>query len=247
MNTVTTAVSGQTSHSSGPWPWLLLPSRLFFFLFFQALLAWWFHSWDTSIRYWLLSATLTNMFSIALLAVLFKREGIRYWRIFSFPRASLKKDLLLFAGLALLTVPVTLGPGYFLANLLWDDADIPTALMFGPIERGLAVVLLIAFPVTIAMAELATYFAYVMPRLQQRFKARWPALLLPVLFLSVQHCTLPFIPDVNFILYRALAFLPLALLIGVSLSLRPSLFVYFALLHGLLDFGTALMFLVDVR
>lgn len=96
-------------------------------------------------------------------------------------------------------------------------------------------------------SPLATYFGYVMPRLQKRFKTSWPALLLPILFLSIQHCTLPFIPDVNFILYRALAFFPLALLIGASLYLRPSLFIHWAIFHGLLDFGTALMFLVDVR
>jgi len=244
MNTPNPAAS---TRSAGPWPLVLLPSRLLFFLLFQALLAWGFASWETSVKYWLLSATLTNLVSIALLSVLFKREGLRYRAIFSFPKANLKKDLLLFAGLALLTVPVTLGPGYLLTSLLWDDPHIPTALMFGPIEKWLAVVLLFAFPVTIAMAELATYYVYIMPRLQKRFKAKWPALLLPILLLSIQHCTLPFIPDVNFILYRALAFLPLALLIGVSLYFRPSLFIYFAILHGLLDFGTALMFLVDVR
>jgi hypothetical protein len=95
------------------------------------------------------------------------------------------------------------------------------------------------------MAELATYFRYIMPKLALRFKREWLAVLLPVLFLSIQHCTLPFVPDFSFILYRALAFLPFAALIGVSIHYRPSLFIYFAILHGLLDFGTALMFFIE--
>ena len=64
-----------------------------------------------------------------------------------------------------------------------------------------------------------------------------------ILFLAIQHCTLPFIPDARFILYRGLVFLPFALMLGVSLKLRPSLFPYFAVLHGVMDFGTAMMYL----
>ncbi len=65
----------------------------------------------------------------------------------------------------------------------------------------------------------------------------------PVVFLSIQHCTLPFIPDARFILYRALVFLPFALLIGISIYKRPTLFPYFAVIHGVMDAGTAFMFL----
>jgi len=120
-------------------------------------------------------------------------------------------------------------------------------MMFRPIESWMVYVLMVAFPVTIALAELATYFVYVMPRLRNRLKSKWLAVLLPVLFLSVQHCTLPFIPDFSFILYRALVFLPFAFLVGISISFRPSLFPYFAVFHGIMDFGTAMMFLMELR
>ena len=65
-----------------------------------------------------------------------------------------------------------------------------------------------------------------------------------VLFLSLQHITLPFIPDLKFILYRGLVFLPFAALIGIALYKRPTLFPYFAILHGVMDMGTAVMFVV---
>jgi hypothetical protein len=224
---------------------LLLGSRLVLFLVFQAMIALWISSWERSENYWLLTATLTNMVSIALLIVLFRREGNNYFRIFSFNRASLKKDLLIFAGLALLSIPLVMLPGHFLSMVIWGDPDVPTGMMFGPVEEWLVCLLIVAFPITIAMSELATYFRYIMPKLALRFKREWLAVLLPVLFLSIQHCTLPFVPDFSFILYRALAFLPFAALIGVSIHYRPSLFIFFAILHGLLDFGTALMFLIQ--
>jgi len=214
---------------------------------FQALIASLVNSWEASEKYWLLTATLTNIVSIVLLFILFKRDGNNYFKFFSFSRSSLKKDIFIFLGLAFVSVPIVFVPGYFLSIMIWGDPNIPTSMMFGPIEKWLIYILLIAFPVTIAFAELATYFVYIMPKLKEQLKVKWLAVLLPILFLSIQHCTLPFIPDINFILYRALAFLPFAILIGVSIYYRPSLFIYFAILHGIMDFGTSLMFLQAIK
>jgi len=228
-------------------PFALLASRLVLFLVFQALIAFAVASWETSEKYWLLTATLTNIASITLLYFLYRSEGRNYSDIFRINRAGLKKDLIVFAGITLLTGPVVFIPGYFLSILIWGDPDVPTKMMFGPVETWLVYILMIAFPVTIAFAELATYFAYIMPKLKERMKSKWLAVLLPVLFLSIQHCTLPFIPDPNFILYRALVFLPFAALIGISIYYRPTLFFYFAILHGIMDFGTAFMFLTEIK
>ena len=222
--------------------WLVLASRLVLFLFFQALIALVLKSWHQSEKYWLLSASLTNGVSIFLLFYLFKREGKQYLTIFKPNKTSLKKDFLVFSGIVLVALPLIFLPGYFLAEMIWGDPDFPTRLMFGPIEKWLLFPLMVVFPVTIGMAELATYFRYIMKKLREQFKTKWLSMILPVLFLSVQHCTLPFIPDFNFIMYRALVFLPFAVLIGISIYLRPSLFIYFVVFHALLDFGTVLMF-----
>ena len=233
----------QTSKPSLTGTFLLLGSRLALFLVFQALIALLINSWEASEKYWMLSATLTNIISIVLLFCLFKRDGKKYLSIFLFDRANIKKDIIVFLGLAVVSVPLAFVPGYLLSTMIWGDPNVPTDLMFGPVEKWLVYILLIAFPITIAFAELATYFVYIMPKLKKQLKFKFLAIFLPVVFLSVQHCTLPFIPDLNFIFYRALVFLPFAVLLGVSIYYRPSLFIYFAILHGILDFATALMFL----
>jgi hypothetical protein len=237
--------SVQSQRLPGYSTFVLLGSRLFLFLFFQALTALIFNSWEDSEKYWLLTATLTNLVSIAFLYFLFKREGVNYLSIFKINRQNFKSDIMIFILITLISLPLIFVPGYFLSVLIWNDPAVPADLMFRPVEPWLTYFLLLAFPVTIAFAELATYFAYIMPGLRNRFRSKWPVILLPVIFLSIQHCTLPFIPDLNFILYRGFVFLPFATLIGISIYYRPSLFPYFAILHGLLDFGTALMFLVE--
>jgi len=225
----------------------MLVSRLAFFLIFQVIIALFTNSWETSEKYWLLTATLTNVVSIALLYFLFRRDGKKYLDIFKIKRSSLKKDILIFLGITIISGPIVFAPGYFLSVMIWDDPDAPTEMMFNNIENWLVYFLLIAFPVTIAFAELPTYFAFIMPRLKIQMKTKWLAVLLPILFLSIQHCTLPFIPDINFIIYRLLVFLPFAILVGVSIYYRPSLFFYFVVLHGIMDFGTALMFLLEIQ
>jgi hypothetical protein len=224
-------------------PWSLLGSRLILFLFFQSAIALLLNSWEISQKYWLLTATLTNLVSIILLISLFKREDSRFINLFRFNRVSFRKDLLIFIGLTLIIIPIAYYPNNFLTVWLWGNADIPFKMMFRPIENWLAYLLLLVFPITIAFAELATYFGYIMPRLERQLKRKWISIVLPVLFLSIQHCTLPFIPDARFIIYRGLVFLPFALLIGFSIRFRPTLFPYFAILHGVMDFGTAIMFI----
>jgi hypothetical protein len=238
-------MSSQKNSESGANTFAMLGSRLVLFLLFQAIIALFASSWQISEKYWLLSATLTNIVSIILLFWLFRMEGKKYLDLFKFSRSDFKKDIIIFLGITVLTIPVVFAPGYFLSILLWDDADVPTKMMFGTIEKGLIYFLLIAFPLTIVFAELATYFGYIMPKLKKQLRFKWLAVLLPVLFLSIQHCTLPFIPDFSFIIYRALVFLPFAALIGISIYIRPSLFIYFAVLHGIMDLGTVFMYFLD--
>jgi hypothetical protein len=248
MENINTSDSGINAGAHGkpglPGLMTLLASRMLLFLLFQTLIALLLSSWTRSEAYWLLTATLTNAVSIFLLWSLLKKEGLSYAGLFRFDRATLKKDIPIFIGLTLLCGPVALGPNNLLSKWLWTNPDIPYEMMFRPMEKWLAIILAVTFPVTIALTELATYFAYIMPRIQYAYRSRLPAWVLPVLFLSLQHITLPFIPDPIFILYRAVVFLPFALLIGIAIYRRPSLFPYFAILHGIMDFGTAMMFLV---
>lgn len=221
----------------------MLFSRLVLFAFFQLAIAMILSSWIESEKYWLLIATLTNIISIALLILLLKREGNRYLALFHFNKNKWVKDLLVFLGLVALSIPLVLLPSALLSQWLWGNDIYFQQILFQPLPVYLMYFLLVAFPVTIAFAELATYFGYIMPRLKNNVKHKWIALLLPVIFLSLQHSTLPLVFDLKFIIFRGITYLPFALMLGISLYKRPSLLPYLAILHGLLDFMTVMMLL----
>ncbi len=158
-----------------------------------------------------------------------------------FNKVTIGKDLLWLLGASLIGIPIMAAPMNTLAAFIFGDLMTPIHMMFRPLPT-LALVLGFLFPLTIAFAELPTYFGYVMPRLAARVKNGWLAWLLAAFFLALQHSFLPFIPDARFFIWRFGMFLPFALFIGLVLKFRPGLLPYVAILHGLLDISTMLVY-----
>lgn len=229
-------------------PWLMLVSRSALFLFFQILIALIFaikgtaNAWDESARWWTFMVFLTNFVSIYLLVRLFNAEGKRFIELFKFSRETWKKDLLWFIGISLVAIPIVGAPREPLAAAIFGDATISTSLLFRPLPTW-AFVLSFLFPLTIAFAELPTYFGYCMPRLSEQING-WLAWLIASFFLAAQHMFLPLILNGGYLLWRFGMFLPFALLTGFVIKLRPALLPYFVVVHALLDVTTVLVYLM---
>ena len=185
----------------------------------------------------MLGATIANVASFLLLLGLFRREGGSYWSLWRFPRETFWKDLGLAVGGFVLAGPIAMIPMRVLGDAIVGSYDAAIATMFRPLPPwGLWLGLL--FPLTICFAELPTYFAYAMPRLEARLGSGWLAWGLASLALSVQHAALPLVFDGRFMLWRALMYLPFALYIGLVIKLRPRLLPFLLVGHALIDIAT---------
>jgi hypothetical protein len=230
------------------YPWLMLISRSVLFLIFQALIAFIFYAkgtasaWDESARWWTFVAFLANFVSIHLLVRLYNAEGKRFLDLFKFSRAEWKKDLLWFIGFSIIAMPIVAAPREPLAKAIFGDVSIANNLLFQPIPTW-AFWLSFLFPLTIAFAELPTYFAYCMPRLSGQING-WLAWLIASFFLAAQHMFLPTILDGGYFLWRFGMFLPFALFTGLALKFRPALLPYFVIMHAFLDVTTVLVYLM---
>lgn len=230
-------------------PWLMLISRSVLFILFQALIALFFavtgnaSAWDESARWWTFMAFLANFVSIYLLVRLFDAEGKRFFDLFKFSRETWKKDLLWFFLGSIIAMPIVALPREPLAAAIFGDAMIATNMLFRPLPTW-AFVVSFLFPLTIAFAELPTYFGYVMPWLEVQIKNGWAAWLISSFFLAAQHMFLPLILNGGYLLWRFGMFLPFALFIGLMVKLRPSLLPYAVIVHALLDVTTVLVYLM---
>lgn len=229
-------------------PWLMLISRSVLFMLFQALIALILFTtgttsaWEESARYWTLMVTLANFASIYLLVRLYNAEGKRFFDLFKFSRAEWKQDLLWFILLSIIAMPLVAAPREPLAKAIFGDVNIANNLLFRPLPAW-AFVLSFLFPLTIAFAELPTYFAYAMPRLSNQING-WLAWLIASFFLAAQHMFLPTILDGGYFIWRFGMFLPFALFTGLVIKLRPALLPYFVIVHALLDVTTVLVYLM---
>lgn len=227
-------------------PWIMLVARTLLFLTWQGVIALLYFlsgstaAWEASTAWWTVTATLTNLVCIYLLVRLFRMEGLSYRDLFRFQRKTVKTDLLWLLGLVILSGPAAMLPNYFTALWLFGDSEAVLPLFFRALPLWAILPTLVFFPLTIALAEIPTYFGYVMPRLEKQI-GTWLAVLLSALALAFQHVTLPLVFDVRFVLWRLLMFIPFALLLAVALRWRPRLLPYMVIVHGLLDLSAAWM------
>jgi hypothetical protein len=228
--------------------WGVLASRLVLFAFVQAGIYVVLQvvqpdaTWNDTAGWWVIIATITNLISIGILAWAMHKEGKPLGAVYHFERREgWWRDLLLAIVLMLGAGIFAVVPNLLLSNMLFGDPMIPADMMFRPVPPWVAIIGLIAFPLSIMFAELPTYFGYGMPHVETETGRRGLAMLVPALFLAAQHATLPLLFDARFIFWRLLMFLPLALYVGLVLRWRLRLLPYMMVLHGLLDFQAALM------
>ena len=230
-------------------PWLMLVIRSLLFIVFQTSIGLILlnHNpsglWVGSAAWWPFSIILTDLICLVLLIRFYKQEGKRYWDVFQIDRQHVKKDLLFMLGFLVLLGPVGFLPNFLSAQWLFGDPQIALDLLVRPLPVWAAMLSFISFPLLQGIVEIPTYMLYVMPRLEKQGVRPWLAITLTGFFLSAQHVFAPFIPDLSFITYRLIMFLPFAFLIAVVMRWRPRLMPYMAIVHVLMNISIAVMFL----
>ena len=238
-----------TTASKPPVPWLMLFSRIALFAGIQAIFALAFYltgsasAWETSANWWPFVVIITNLVCMFLLVRIFRAEGNRYFDIFRIDRSHIKGDLLALLGITIITAPVSLLPNTLLGGWLFGDPNATLNLFVRPLPIWAVYVLIIIFPVTNGLVELATYFGYIMPRLESQGLRPCLAVTLPALMLGLQHITMPLLFDIRFILWRGLMYIPFAFLTGIVIHWRPRMLPYLAIVHVLMNLSFATMFL----
>ena len=233
-------------------PWMMLVIRSLLFFVIQTMIGLLFLKnsfsslWDDSAAWWPIIIILTNLINLVLLVIFYRQEGKRYWDVFKVDRQHLKKDLLLILGFLVLLGPVGFLPNILSARWLFGDPQIALDLLVRPLPVWATILSFLAFPLLQGMVEIPTYMLYVMPRLENQGVRPWLAVALTGFFLSAQHVFIPFIPELRFITYRLVMFLPFAVLIAIVMRWRPRLMPYIGIIHALMNVSIGVMFLLEL-
>jgi len=175
-----------------------------------------------------------------------KGENKKYSDLLQIDRKLIKNDLKMFAVILLPSLLIGAAGMFGGAYAIYGDlASMEQMNRTPPIWAAYIVLLL--FPATIALVELPLYFAYSFQRIENAFNARFLAFIGAAFFLSIQHIFIPLIFDIQFMVWRFLSFLPLALFLG-NVYMRKRRMLPLIAVHLLLDLQAAVMvFILTIK
>ena len=183
---------------------------------------------------WSAAVSAVNILTIALLICIAKKNGSSYKELINFNRenVSLKKVLLTAAASVVIGMACMYLSGLICYGTLMPAVSLK---MIAPVPKALAVINLLILPVTTALAEDGLYLGAGVGHIG----GKYAGLAVPACFYTIQHCFMPVIFDVRYMVYRALSFLPLIILFCICYR-RKKEPVGIMTGHALLDLATAI-------
>ncbi len=236
----------------------LLSVRIVLVVLFQLLLTL-FMPWDEAIPWWPFSIIAANAVCLMILVALLKKEGKPFSSIQLTPFETylplgwvsdflnsrsaehrvrnLLVDILIFVGLLLfLGIPAISLNGY-ISDTIPILRDTPTT---GVLPTWALYLMAVLLPLPQALIEFPWFFGYIYPRLETCFEvgrgnlritASIKALSIVLVFFVLQAALVPMILSPGYMLWRAIAFVPLFMIIGIIIRLVPRFMPWINVVH----------------
>lgn len=196
--------------------------------------------WVSSRSWWMVYGTLTDIGCLCLLVLLLRREGLRLRDMSGITRANLIPQLRSIPSYVLALLPA-IAAASLVTLAFYGPGALPPQVGASALPVWAAAYSCTLWPIIWAFTEEIVYLGFLLPRLQAATGRTWTAACAVVLFWSMQHLVLPFIPDGTYLVSRWLgAFLITAAMTLAFLLLRRKLLAT-TTVHWLSNASTAVM------
>jgi hypothetical protein len=157
---------------------------------------------------WSIVAGSVNIVTIAVLLFMTKNDGglkklINYEKGKTVPKQVI--------GMSILILCLGMGGMYLAGFLRYGIIPYAPPMMIAPIPVSLAVINLILLPVSTAIAENSIYLGCGVGTINNRYLS----VILPSFLFALQHSFIPMLPDIRYMVYRFLSFLPLTIVLCI--------------------------------
>lgn len=157
---------------------------------------------------WSVVASAVNIITVAALILLTKNDG-GFKKLINYVKGKTTSKQVV--GMSVLIICLGMGGMYLAGFLCYGIIPYAPPMMIAPIPVPLAVINLIVLPGSTALAENSIYLGCGV----NTIKNRYLSVILPSFFFAVQHSFIPTLPDVRYMIYRFLSFLPLTILLCI--------------------------------
>lgn len=155
---------------------------------------------------WSIVASLVNIATILLLALVTKKNG-GYAKLVAYEKGKATAKQVI--GMILLITLVGMGGMYLAGFLCYGVIPYGAPMLIAPIPLWLAIANVLVLPISTAFAEDGLYLGCGVGQI----KNKYVAILVPAFFFALQHSFIPTLFDIKSILYRFLSFLPLTIIL----------------------------------
>lgn len=189
-------------------------------------------------KWWTAVAIICNFLTLGILYIFCRKKGITYKKLINYEKGKTK------ALTAVLTIVLTVAVGMcglYLAGLIcYGVFPYLDKTMVEPVPLWLAIIVLFVLPLSTTLAEDGLYLGYAV---NSPTGNKWVGASLAAFFYALQHSFIPFLPDVKFIIYRFLSFLPLTVIICFWYNKNRNPLPFMAG-HFILNIATAVQILI---
>ena len=155
---------------------------------------------------WSVAASIINILFVLSLVLITRKQG-GYLKLINYAKGKTRpKQVFAMIGIILL---VGMAGMYLAGWICYGVIPYAAPMMIAPIPVVLAVINLIVLPVSTALAEDSLYLGCGV----RQFENKFAAIIVPAFFFAVQHSFIPTLPDVRYIIYRFISFLPLTIIL----------------------------------
>lgn len=218
--------------------WLILPVRCLLFIAAFCLCAIITRrDFTETARWWTILASVINIVTIAVLWMICKCRRTTYREMIRYQKK--QKDILKGALFIVIMLLIGMGGMYLAGALCYGAFPYFAPMMIAPIPPYLAVLNVFVLPLTTTIAEDGLYLGYGV----NGFPSKWAAVFIPAFFYALQHSFIPMIPDMRFIAYRFLSFLPLTIWICFQYY-RKGAISYIMTGHWILNMATTIQIVI---
>lgn len=157
---------------------------------------------------WSVAASIINILFVLALILITKKQG-GYLKLINYEKGKTRpKQVFAMIGIILL---VGMAGMYLAGWICYGVIPYAAPMMIAPIPVALAVINLIVLPVSTALAEDSLYLGCGVRQIENKFVA----IIVPAFFFALQHSFIPTLPDVRYIIYRFISFLPLTIILCI--------------------------------
>lgn len=198
------------------------------------------NEWLLTAKYWPIFALSGGIISIIITGMIMKRDNEQIMDFYKFEKKHIFKDIITITVILLLLSPLVLISNILSTKLLFEDPTMIEKIMFQKLPLW-ALITSFLFPVVTALTEIPVYYGFVLPKLSKQMSV-FIAMPAVIFFHLFQHCFLPFMFDIKFIIWRFIMFTPLAVILAITIYARRRLMPYLIIIHMILDFSAVMMF-----